>query len=182
MDSILNTLQVDSTWTLFLDRDGVINKHLPNDYVKTWDDFIFIEGSIDAINRLAKIFGRIIIVTNQQGIGKGLMSESDLKTIHDKMLTAINNKGRVIDAIYHAPDLVINDINKMRKPNKGMALKAKSLFPQIDFTKSIMVGDSDSDMEFGKNMRMVTILVNKGKPQSNNELFDFEIESLSVLV
>ncbi len=77
---------------------------------------------------------------------------------------------------------MINDINKMRKPNKGMALKAKSLFPQIDVTKSIMVGDSDSDMEFGKNMRMVTILVNKGKPQSNNELFDFEIESLSVLV
>ncbi|MCS6819569.1 MAG: histidinol phosphate phosphatase, partial [Chitinophagales bacterium] len=74
---------VDKTWTLFLDRDGVINLHYPNDYVKSVEEFIFLEGALDAIRDLSRVFKRIIVVTNQQGVGKGLMSEADLDLIHE---------------------------------------------------------------------------------------------------
>ena len=64
------SFKIDKTWTLFLDRDGVINVKRDNDYVKNWEEFVFINGSIKAISRLTKVFGRIIIVTNQRGVGK----------------------------------------------------------------------------------------------------------------
>ena len=64
-------------WTLFLDRDGVINKELRDDYVKRWDEFIFEVGALEAIAKLSDIFGRIIIVTNQRGIGIEVMTEDD---------------------------------------------------------------------------------------------------------
>lgn len=180
---ILEKLKVDKTWTLFLDRDGVINKHLPDDYVKTWKEFIFNDGVLESINRLSKIFGRIIVVTNQQGIGKGLMTVEDLKAIHQKMLHEIELAGGHINAIYFAPLLVANDSEGMRKPNTGMAMQAKKDFPEIDFSKSIMVGDTKSDMQFGKNAGMFTVFLNKKIPYENvsSTFIDFEINALSEL-
>ena len=154
---------IDKSWTLFLDRDGVINKKLEADYVKTWSEFEFIEGVKEAINYFLKHFGKIIIVTNQQGIGKGLMTEQDLQTIHNKMLNQLKCCDAVIHAIMYCPHLA-SDNCICRKPNIGMALKAKELFPEIDFSKSVMIGDSLSDIEFGKNAGMHTILIeNKSK-------------------
>jgi HAD superfamily hydrolase (TIGR01662 family) len=80
--NILEQLKVDKNWTLFLDRDGVINLHFPKDYVKTWNEFFFLEGAIDAIKQLTKQFGKIVVVTNQQGVGKGKMTEETLQNIH----------------------------------------------------------------------------------------------------
>ena len=77
-------------WTLFLDRDGVINVKLPNDYVKNINEFSFIDGSIEGIRLLSKIFKRIIIVTNQRGIGKKIMTIEQLKTIHNHMKNIIH--------------------------------------------------------------------------------------------
>jgi histidinol-phosphate phosphatase family protein len=155
----LSELQLDKTWTLFLDRDGVINLHYPNDYVKRWDEFYFLEGVMDAIKRLSEIFRRIIIVTNQQGVGKALMTEEDLQFIHDEMLKEVRKYGGRIHAIYSAIDLVEKDIKQLRKPNTGMAKRAKKDFPEIDFTKAIMVGDNITDMQFGKSTGMVTVFV-----------------------
>ena len=70
----LQDLKIDRGWTLFLDRDGVINRRIVDDYVKSWDQFKFLPGVPDAIKRLAGVFGRIIVVSNQQGIGIGLMT------------------------------------------------------------------------------------------------------------
>lgn len=72
-----------------MDKDGVINEKLDDDYVKNWSEFSFINRSIKAISRLSMLFGRIIIVTNQRGVGKGLMNEEDLKTIHQNMIEVI---------------------------------------------------------------------------------------------
>lgn len=155
----IKELNIDKTWTLFLDRDGVINLHYPNDYVKKWDEFYFLEGVMDALKHLSEIFRRIIIVTNQQGVGKELMTESDLKYIHNEMLKEVRKYGGRIHAIYSATDLIKNDTLQLRKPNTGMAKKAKKDFPEIDFSKSIMVGDSVSDMQFGKNAGMITVFV-----------------------
>ena len=157
----LNNLNFDRSWTLFLDRDGVINKKLPNDYVKNIEEFEFIEGAEEAISKLGSIFGRVVVVTNQQGIGKGLMTVKDLNEVHDYMQSSLIQMGGKIDKIYFCPDLADSKSN-CRKPNTGMAEEARNEFPEIDFKKSIMVGDSLSDMQMGKRVGMFTVFVNAG--------------------
>ncbi|MFA6922750.1 MAG: HAD-IIIA family hydrolase [Bacteroidales bacterium] len=154
----LKNLNIDKSWTLFLDRDGVINKLIPNDYVKSWNEFEFIDGSIDAIKTFSEIFGKIIIVTNQQGVGKGIMSENTLNDIHSKMLNEIEKQNGRIDKIYFCTS-VAEENNFCRKPNIGMALKAKKEFPEINFKKSIIAGDSISDMRFGFKSGMLKVLL-----------------------
>jgi histidinol-phosphate phosphatase family protein len=118
-----------------------------NDYVKDWSEFEFMPGILKALASWSAQFKYIIIVTNQRGIGRGLMTEEDLTDIHRRMVAEISKNGGRIDRIYYCADVDVD--NPDRKPNIGMALKAKADFPDIDFSKSVMVGDSDSDMEFG---------------------------------
>lgn len=151
-------LKIDKSWTLFLDRDGTINKKLEGDYVKKWEDFEFLPNVIHGLEKLSELFGNIIIITNQQGIGKNLMTEDELNFIHSKMLDEIfYNNGR-IDKIYFCPALASENCER-RKPNTGMADEAKTEFPDIDFSRSVMVGDSISDMKFGKNKNMMTVFI-----------------------
>ena len=177
----LKPTNFDFSWTLFLDRDGVINKKIENDYVKNWDNFQFIEGVLPALKIFNQKFQRILIVTNQQGIGKGLFTEEDLERVHQCMLEEINNTGGRIDEIYFCPALSASN-SLYRKPNTGMALAAKNKFPEIDFTKSLMVGDSISDMEFGKNVGMKTVYISATKKENSQpNLIDWEFKSLKKL-
>jgi len=85
------------SWNLFLDRDGVINEKIDNDYVRTWEEFKFVDGSLEAICAFERFFTKIFIVTNQRGVGKGLMSISQLNDIHNKMLLCIKeSSGRIV--------------------------------------------------------------------------------------
>lgn len=152
----------DQNWTLFLDRDGVINVRLMADYVKTPEEFELLPGVAAAIKKANSIFGKIVVVTNQQGIGKGIMTERNLSEIHaycDELLA--ESKGK-IDAYYFAPALS-KENSRLRKPNTGMAQLAKQQFPQIEFKKSVLVGDSDSDIEFGKRLDMFTVFIGTEK-------------------
>ncbi len=172
--------QIDTQWSLFLDRDGVLNLEKDQDYIRHHDEFIFYPNVPEVLGELSKFFNRIIIVTNQRGIGKGLMTEDDLHLIHQKMLQAIENHGGKIDNIYFAPDLDSNSPN--RKPNTGMGLQAKQDFPDIDFSKSIMVGNNLSDMAFGKNLGMKTVFVEttSSLPDSH-ELVDLKLTQFTDL-
>ncbi len=161
----LNDLHIDNTWSLFLDRDGVINKKIDGDYVRNLKMFEWIDGSKEAIVLLSKIFREIIVVTNQQGVGKNLMNLDDLEKIHSFMISEIETEGGRIDAVYFSPHLA-NENNPMRKPGVGMLLKAKEEFPAIDFKKSIMVGDTDSDILFGKKLGMKTVRIKTEEPIS----------------
>lgn len=154
--------------TLFLDRDGVINERLPGDYVAQWSEFQFTPRALEALAFFAAHFQHIIVVTNQQGIGKGQMSEDQLAEIHEKMVAEIVAAGGRIDAVYHCPDLS-SVPNNCRKPAPAMALKAQADFPAIDFQTSIMVGDSVSDLEFGQNLSMYTVLI-EGKSDELDKL------------
>jgi len=154
----LKDLTIDISWTLFLDRDGVINKRIVDDYVKKWDEFEFVEGVIDAVKKFKTVFGTIIVVTNQQGIGKGIMRPEDLELIHKNMIYELTYFGGKIDKVYYSPFLA-SENHSTRKPAIGMALQAKKDFPQIDFNRSIMVGDSGSDIAFGKNAGMKTVFI-----------------------
>ena len=141
---------IDNSWTLFLDRDGVINEEKHEDYIHKWDEFKFYEGVKEALAIFNKKFGRIFIVTNQRGVGKGLTKMEDLDVIHKNMVDEIIEAGGRIDKLYFAIDLENDSPN--RKPNPGMGLQAKLDFPNIDFSKSIMIGNTISDMKFGRNL------------------------------
>jgi len=149
-------IRIDKSWTLFLDRDGVINERIVGDYVKRVEDFHFMPGAIDAIVQFSKMFQRIIVVTNQQGIGKGLMTERNLLDVHRYMQSEVEKHGGKLDAVYFAPQLSAEN-SELRKPNIGMAKQAQTDFPEIDFSKAVMIGDSDSDIVFGQKAGMITV-------------------------
>jgi histidinol-phosphate phosphatase family protein len=170
--------QIDKSWTLFLDRDGVINDEIVGSYVTEWNEFQFCEGALDALKTLGEIFGHIVIVTNQRGVGRGIMSFESLKDISTRMTGAIAEHGGRIDKVYACTAVADTDHN--RKPNTGMASQAKEDFPQIDFRRSVMVGNSLSDMEFGKRLAMHTVfLTTKHAPhQLPHDLIDEQYSSL----
>jgi len=144
----LSDLAIDKNWTLFLDRDGVINRRIQGGYVAYWNEFEFLPGVLKALKILSPLFGRIFIVTNQQGIGKSMMTEGMLQEIHNRMLVEIQSHGGKIDGVYYCPALE-EENSSNRKPAPGMAYKAKEDFPEIDLSHSIMIGDTESDVEFG---------------------------------
>lgn len=156
----LKDLNIDGSWTLFLDRDGVINRRISRGYVTDWEKFEFLPGVEKAIKIFSGIFSRIVVVTNQQGIGKGLMTKEQLTEIHQKMVEHIDFAGGRIDAIYYCPALE-EENSPYRKPAPGMAYKAKEDFPGIEFLKSLMVGDTESDIEFGHRAGMYTVMCTK---------------------
>jgi len=164
---------IDNTWTLFLDRDGVINKRIWGGYVTKPSEYIFLPGVLASISVFSSIFNRIIIVTNQQGIGKGIMTEEELQVVHDYMTKEINLAGGSIDGIYYCPELT-NNANSCRKPSTSMAQKAVDDFPDIDLSKSIMVGDSPSDIEFGNNAGMYTVFI-KHENDKNSSVVSADI-------
>lgn len=163
---------IDNSWTLFLDRDGVINVRLIDDYVKNINEFCFLPQVLEAFMIFSLRFNKIIVVTNQQGVGKGLMTMEDVNSVHDFMLKEIENQKGRVDSIFVCPQLK-SEPGNFRKPNPKMAFMAKEKFPEIDFSKSIMIGDSNSDIEFGKNAGMHTILIGNESATSNpDDIFD----------
>jgi histidinol-phosphate phosphatase family protein len=171
-------MQIDTSWTLFLDRDGVINNEIKGGYVLSWDMFQFADGVLEALPALSAKFGHIVMVTNQRCIGRGLLTIDGLHAIHAKMLEEINNHGGRIDKIYFCPDIDSN--SPCRKPNTGMAMQAKADFPDIDFTKAVMVGNTLSDMNFAKNMGMSTVFIPSTQPHHpvSHPLIDSRYNSL----
>lgn len=165
-------------WTLFLDRDGVINVEKKEDYIRNWGEFEFYKESLEALPILANKFKTIVIVTNQKGIGKGLMTHEDLAFIHQNMVDKISQVGGRIDHIFYCPDLDNHSPN--RKPQPGMAYQAKTKFPSIDFNKSIMVGNRSSDMHFGKNATLHTVFLATTHPETEfpNPLIDYRFDHL----
>lgn len=138
--------------TLFLDRDGVVNVWLPGDYVKNWDEFRFNPGFLDFIGRYSDSFKHIFIVTNQRGVGKGVMTLQQLEDIHARMLQTIADAGGRIDRIYLCT--AVDESDPMRKPNKGMALQAMQDYPDVTMQRSLMIGDQPSDRQFADNCGM----------------------------
>lgn len=160
--------QIDKGWSLFLDRDGVINFEEVGSYITRWEDFRFYEGVLEALKVFASYFGRIVIVTNQRGVSKGLMTEGDLNGIHQKMLEVIASNGGRIDRIYYC--IEPEDESFCRKPNPGMAYQAKEDYPDIDFSRSVMIGNTVNDMIFGKKLGMVVFFItsNRVPPVQSN--------------
>lgn len=154
---------INPKWTLFLDRDGVLNHEKVDDYIYHRGEFRLYDGVLDALAILQQHFGRMILATNQRGVEKGLMTRVALHDVHDHLQELLVQKGlRPLDAIYYNTSL-LND-HPDRKPQTGMALAARKAFPDIRFSQSVMVGNNISDMQFGRNAGMFTVFVKTTSP------------------
>ena len=152
--------------TVFLDRDGVINRNPPNmGYVRRWSEFSFIPNARKAIRELTQDGYRIIVVTNQAGIGRGLFSEEHLTDIHARMVAEIAEAGGRIDAVYycpHHPDAGC----ECRKPKPGMLTRAGREH-NIELSSAYLIGDSKTDIEAGQRAGTKTLLVLTGLGQES---------------
>lgn len=143
--------------TLFLDRDGVLNRHVCPGYVTRWSEWEWMPGVLEALSRWSAQFGRIILVSNQRGVGKGVMSDEDLSRVHAHMMADILEAGGRIDLALYCT--AVSDDDPRRKPNIGMFREAQALYPDIDAKSSVMLGDTPSDAAFAKNCGMSFILL-----------------------
>lgn len=141
---------------VFLDRDGVINvpcsrKH---DYIKSVSEFQFLPGVTKAIRQLNDKGYLVLVVTNQRGVARGMMTMEQVNIIHEYMQMRLAESGAHLDGIYVCP----HDYGQChcRKPDIGLFLQAEKEFA-IDKEKSWMVGDSDTDIQAGQNYGVKTI-------------------------
>lgn len=144
---------------VFIDRDGVINKDL-GEYVAKPEDFFFIDGAVEALKKLHNSEYKIIVLTNQGGIGKGIYTEKDLDKIHKRMYELLAEKGIKLDGLYfcpHHPD----DGCDCRKPRLGLVRQAVKNHG-INLEESFFVGDKTSDVKAGKDAGCKTFLVKTG--------------------
>ena len=136
---------------IFLDRDGVLNED--QGYVHRWENFRWIEGAREAVAAFNRAGWFVIVVTNQSGVGRGYYTEADMHALHARMAVELAEAGAKIDAFYFCPqhpdaadEIYRHPDPPDRKPNPGMILRALADWP-IDPTRSVLVGDKDSDME-----------------------------------
>ncbi len=144
---------------IFLDRDGVIN--IDHGYVHSWDQFVFAEGSVAAMQRLCLSGYLIIIVTNQSGIGRGYYSTEDFLTLTATMIDHLARHDVPVAGVYFCPHAP-GDGCDCRKPRPGLFLQAGAAHP-IDFSRSIVIGDKLSDIAAGRAAGIATaILIGSG--------------------
>jgi D-glycero-D-manno-heptose 1,7-bisphosphate phosphatase len=152
---------------VFLDRDGVLN-HNRADYVKSWDEFIFLPGVLDALADLAQTPYKVILLTNQSAIGRGLMTGSMLASIHRNILSVVSHHGGRIDGIYFCPHSP-KDNCSCRKPKPGMLLTAAQDH-EIDLSRSFLVGDAFTDIKAAMLAGCQPILVLTGREKEQMAL------------
>lgn len=142
---------------IFLDRDGVINKKAPEgDYIKNWKEFSFLDNVPEAIHVFNDLGFKVIVITNQRGIARGLMTISDVNCIHERINKKLLAYKAHIDAFFMCPHE--KGTCHCRKPDIGLFLQAEQLFP-VDKVHSFMIGDSITDIEAGHNFGIKTIAV-----------------------
>lgn len=154
------------TRALFLDRDGVINENR-DDYVKSWEEFVFLPRVFEALRLLAVIFPRIIVITNQAAVAKGLLSHVAARDILTRMKTEIEREGGRIDGLYYCPHASTDGCD-CRKPEPGLLLRA-ARDHALDLRRSFLVGDKVSDVQAALSVRVAPILVLTGEGQKHKQ-------------
>jgi rfaE bifunctional protein nucleotidyltransferase chain/domain len=151
---ILASYKTPLVKAVFIDRDGTIN-HNGNGYIHKKEDIRFLPGVVSALKKLSKTDYKIIIVTNQSGIGRGYFTASDMEKVNKYLVRELKKRGARIDAVYHCPHKP-DDPCSCRKPEVGMALASVKDF-DISLNDSWIVGDSEADVMMGRRANMKTI-------------------------
>lgn len=150
--------------TVFLDRDGVLNRRIPGGYVTRWADFVFLPGVIESLEKLAVARFQLVIISNQAGVAKGMFTCSDLTQITQASLKSLRKAHVVVEGVFfclHAP----SEDCSCRKPKLGLLKEAARVLP-IDFGRSFFLGDSPSDMQAGAGMGCATIYLGENDNHS----------------
>jgi D-glycero-D-manno-heptose 1,7-bisphosphate phosphatase len=168
--------------TVFLDRDGILNEKMPDHrYVTRWEEFRVLPGVPEAVRRLNEAGLRVVVVSNQRGIAKGLYTTADLEAMHAQFQRLLGREGARIDGFFICPHEE-NECN-CRKPLTGLFEQAVARFPEITAATSVIIGDSASDVEFGRRLGMKTILVDaRDSAAQVAELADLRFGSLAEAV
>jgi len=160
---------------IFLDRDGVISKFTPNDYVKKWEEFEFLPGAIEGLKILYNTGYKIVIISNQAGIRKGLFTEEDLQEVTDRMLNVLKKENIHIEKTYYCIH-TDEDNCECRKPKPGFFFRANEEIGPIEFSGTFFIGDHMTDIEAGKNAGTKTILLLSGRTISEEEIKDWKVK------
>ncbi len=165
----MEDLEMMTLSALFLDRDGVVNEQIVDGYVMRWEDFVFKEDVFEALRLLRGKCDRMLLVTNQQCVGKGLCTMADIELIHARMQAELREHASAFDRIYCCPHLAAENCS-CRKPRPGMAVQAFADFPDVDPARSVMVGDSLSDMRFAQNAGLIPVHVGAKREMEFDEI------------
>jgi histidinol-phosphate phosphatase family protein len=151
----------------FLDRDGVINRKAPpGEYITRWEDMQILPGVGEAIGLLNGAGFLVIVVTNQRCVAKGLITAAGLEAMHEQMRAELASAGSILNGVYSCPH-ELEPPCTCRKPRPGMLLQAAREH-QIDLISSWMIGDSDIDVEAGRNAGCNTArLLGSGETESS---------------
>jgi rfaE bifunctional protein nucleotidyltransferase chain/domain len=153
--------EVERKPAIFLDRDGTINRHI--DYLHEPDKFELLNGVVEGLKLLSGLGFRLIITTNQPGINMGYFTVEDFFAVNLRMLSLLSKEGILVDKIYFSPATKAEKCH-YRKPGIGMALRAQSEL-RVPLEKSWVIGDTTTDIRFGKNAGCKTVLVTSGKDE-----------------
>lgn len=145
---------------ILLDRDGVINQE-SDKFVKSPEEFHLIPGSVDAIANLSQAGFKVVVCTNQSGLGRGLFTMEDLNAMHEKLHQSVEQAGGVIDVIMFCPHTPDDNCN-CRKPKPGMILDICERFNVENICQIMMIGDSIRDLQAIANVGGIPILVKTG--------------------
>ena len=155
---------------IFLDRDGVINRKLPEDaYVRNPAEFEFLPGAIEALSMMKDLGFLLVVTTNQRGIGRGFMTDRDLEAVHRHMRSELEKNCVALDGVYHCPHEVFVQCG-CRKPEPGMILAACDDL-RVDLSRSYMVGDSPSDVTAGQRAGTRTVRIGASPDRDADMVF-----------
>lgn len=167
-------------YCLFLDRDGTINEE--KHYLKDPDELELIPGAAQAIREANHLGLKVVIVSNQSGIARGILTSEDVNRVNHRLVELLREEGAAVDEIYYCPhDATETNGCTCRKPNSGMFLQAQKEH-NIDLKRSIMVGDRLSDMEAGKRLGMMTMLVLTGYGTITRQTWGKKPETIDIVV
>ena len=152
---------------IFLDRDGVLNRKLPEGaYVSTWEQFQWLPGAVEAVARMTHAGWTVMVVTNQRGIALGKLTVAQLELLHENMRADLEREGARLNAIYYCPH--DHGECRCRKPDSGLFEQAWEQFPEANAQNSVVIGDSLSDIQAGKRLGMQTIFI-RGEEERQKE-------------
>lgn len=161
---------------IFLDRDGVINERVVDGYVTKWEEFRFVEGMVEAVSALAQFETPILIVSNQACIGKGLLDEAELERLTRRFVAVLDEAGGRVDGVYYCPHRTEEGC-PCRKPMPGLLQQASRDW-HIDLSRSVLVGDSVTDMQAASAVNCGVVLFNSapGLPEKVRALLTPSVE------
>ncbi|MFN0088920.1 MAG: HAD-IIIA family hydrolase [Acidimicrobiales bacterium] len=136
----------------------MINRRIVGGYVTRWSGFAFLPGALEGLALLARHAALVVVVTNQAGIGKGLMSEADFADITGRMVAAVDGAGGRIDGVFHCPHRA-DACCTCRKPAIGLAEQAAAAFAGLDLSRAVLIGDADSDIAMANALGIASVLV-----------------------